>query len=74
MAVSTPLEIRLHNTLRRIAKVYMKPAQIRRDADHPDSALDYEEYLEMAYENIQLEAARAIKGVRIRRPFQGPTP
>lgn len=68
MAVSTPLEIKLYDTLQRIAKRYMTPAQIRRDAKSPDSALDYLEYLEMVYENIQSEAARAIKGVRIRRP------
>ena len=66
MADSTPLEIKLYDALKRIGRGYMTPAQIRRDTDNV--GLDYEEYLEMSYENIQGEALHAIKGVRIRRP------
>lgn len=49
------------DTLKRIVK-YMTPDQIRRDAKAND--MGYEEYLEMAYENIQFEAKHAIKGKR----------
>lgn len=48
-------------TLKKISKSYMTPNEIRRDSD---SGLDYEEYLEMAYENIQQDARQAAKGVR----------
>lgn len=51
----------MRNALRRIANDYMTPAQIERDKE---AGLDYEEYLEYAYENIQAEAKRACKGVR----------
>lgn len=66
MSNSTPLEIKLYNTLKRIGREYMTPQRIERDADN--AGLGYTEYLEMCYENLQLEAQRAIKGVRIRRP------
>lgn len=61
---STPLEVKLHAALRRIAKSYQTPAQLRRNSEK-EFGLDYEEALEYAYENIQAEAAAAIKGVRI---------
>jgi hypothetical protein len=64
--MSTPLEIRLYDALKRIAKDYMTPDQIRRDAKS-EMGMDYEEYLEMSYENIQNDAKRAIHGVRIKR-------
>jgi len=64
MQIKTPLEQRLYNALHKIAKQYMTPAQIRRD----DIGLDYEEYLEMSYENIQMEARNAIHGVRKMKP------
>lgn len=65
--MNTDLEIKLYDALKRIARNYMTPVQIRRDAKK-NVGLDYEEYLEMSYENIQTDAARAIKGVRIKRP------
>lgn len=69
MKISTPLEIRLYDALKRIAKGYQTPAQIRREAERDGGfGPDYEEYLEMAYENIQQLAANAIRGVRIGRP------
>lgn len=69
MKLSTPLEIRLYDTLKRIAKGYQTPAQIRRECEREKHfGPDYEEYLEMAYENIQQLAANAIRGVRIGRP------
>lgn len=49
--------------LRRISKDYQKPEQLRR-ASEKQYGLDYEEALEMAYENIQHEAAQASKGVK----------
>lgn len=57
-------EQRYYDALRRIAKDYMTPAQIARDAAKSFGALSTREYLEMAYENIQEEAKRAIKGKR----------
>lgn len=65
-AVNTPLEIRLYDMLKRISHDYMTPPQLRRDAKN--GVLDYEEYLEMSYENIQADARRAIHGLRIKRP------
>lgn len=62
---NTPLEIKLYDALKKIARQYMTPAQLRRDARNV--GLDYDEYLEMSYENIQAEAERAIKGVRMRK-------
>jgi hypothetical protein len=64
--VSTDLEIRLYDALKRIAKGYMTPDQIKRDSKK-EMGLNYEEYLEMSYENIQNDAKRAIHGVRIKR-------
>lgn len=52
---------RMRATLKRIATSYMTPAQIQRDKE---AGLDYEEYLEYAYENMQAEAKAACKGVR----------
>jgi hypothetical protein len=63
--MNTELEIRLFDALKRITK-YMTPDQIRRDAKK-GMGLDYEEYLEMSYENIQNDAKRAVHGVRIKR-------
>ena len=44
--------------LRTISKGYQRPDQLRRNAGK-DYGLDYEETLEMAYENIQQLAKRA---------------
>jgi len=49
-----------YDVLKRISK-YMTPDQIRKDAGGP---LSYSEYLEMSYENMQADAAHAIKGHR----------
>ena len=54
----------LYDTLKRIGREYMTPAQIKRDAERGSLGLDYAEYLEMSYENIQVLAARAIRGLR----------
>lgn len=50
--------------LKQIAKEYQTPTQLRKSANK-DYGLSYEEILEMAYENIQLTAARAIKGKKM---------
>jgi len=73
MAENTPLEIKLYDALRAIAKGYQTPDQIRR-ASEKDYGLSYEEALEMAYENIQATAARATSGLRIKRPKASPNP
>ena len=52
---------RMRAVLIKIHKYYMKPSKIRRDSG---GAINYEEYLEMSYENIQDEARAAVKGVR----------
>lgn len=61
--VVTPLEYRLYAALRRIA-AYDTPSRMRKSSQK-DWGCDYEDCLEMAYENIQEEAKRAVKGLRI---------
>ena len=51
------------DTLRRLAKDYLTPAQLERDSEKK-YGIPYHEALEMAYENMQLDAAAAIKGKR----------
>lgn len=66
---------RMYDTLKRISKGYMTPDQLRRQARRAETnyGFEYEEALEMAYENIQAEAAAAIKGLR-RRPSRNDAP
>ena len=54
---------RLYDVLHKIAKGYMTPDELRRKCEK-EYGLEYHEALEMAYENIQQEAAQAIKGMR----------
>lgn len=49
-------------TLKKIWKDYMTTEQIARG--HEKEGLDHIEMLEMAYQNIQGEAANAVSGVR----------
>jgi hypothetical protein len=53
-------------TLERIARGYQTPAQLRRSVGR-DCGLNYEEGLEMAYENIQQEARNVLKRFRMPR-------
>lgn len=53
----------MYLTLRRISKVYQTPDRLRRNSEK-QYGLEYEEALEMAYENIQNDASFAVKGVR----------
>lgn len=53
----------MYDALRRIAKEYQTPEKLRRNAER-QYGLEYEEALEMAYENIQSLASFAIKGMR----------
>lgn len=49
----------------KISKAYMTPQQIEKAAKKDEGyGPGYQETLEMSYENIQLEAARAVKGVK----------
>lgn len=50
------------NALKKI-KAYQSPAKLRKDSSK-DWGLDFEEAIEMAYENIQNEAAVACKNVK----------
>lgn len=66
--MSEPLEIvtreqALYDALRHIAKDFMSTDQLRRAAKK-DYGLDYEEALEMAYENMQQVAQEAIQGMK----------
>lgn len=67
----TPKQARQFNNmlrvLRKIAKVYQTPAQLRKNS-HQQYGLDYEEALEMAYENLQSEAALASKSIQEIKP------
>ena len=51
------------NALKKIRKHYQTPAQLRKDSAK-DFGLDFDEAIEMAYENIQSEATVACKGVK----------
>lgn len=51
-----------YDTLKRIARDYMTPAQLFRTAKNV--GLQPDEHMEMSYENIQAEAERAIHGKR----------
>lgn len=50
-------------TLKKISKDYQTPSQLQRGSNK-NWGLNYEEALEMAYENIQREAHFASKGVK----------
>ena len=54
---------KMRNALIAIAKGYDTPSKLRKNAER-DYGLDYEDVLEMAYENIQQVALIAIKGTR----------
>ncbi len=56
-------EQKLYDTLKRIATGYQTTKQLRKDSQG-EWGLDYEEALEMAYENIQQDAKSAIKGMK----------
>lgn len=53
----------MRNALLVIAKDYQTPTQLRKSSDK-QYGLDYEEALEMSYENIQNTAAAAVKGIK----------
>jgi len=53
---------KMRNALIEITK-YQTPGKLRRDSEK-DWGVEYEEALEMAYENIQSTAKYAVKGVR----------
>jgi hypothetical protein len=55
-------EQRYYDVLKRIASGYQTSAKLRRNAGQ--YGCSFEEEIEMAYENIQEEAKRAIKGQR----------
>lgn len=53
----------MRNALIVISRKYMTTNQIRKQSEK-DYGLDYEEALEMAYENVQSIAKEAVKGVK----------
>lgn len=54
---------RMRAVLIQIWKHYQSPDQLRRNSGK-EYGLDYEEALEMAYENMQQTAKEAVRGVR----------
>lgn len=50
-------------TLKKISKDYMSPEQLRKKSDK-EYGLEFEECIEMVYDNIQSDAANASKGIR----------
>lgn len=58
---------RMRDCLRRIGHNYQTTEQLRRDSGD-DYGLDYDEALEMSYDNIQQEARNAVCGVREIKP------
>lgn len=61
---------RMRETLRRIGAVkgtsttFMTPDQIRNECAKGDIGLDFDEELEMAYENIQADAKQAVASIK----------
>lgn len=53
----------MRNTLLRISKEYMSSEQLRKKSQKM-YGLDFEECIEMVYDNIQGEAKQAVKGVK----------
>lgn len=51
------------DALKKISKDFQSTDQLREDCNE-DYGLDYEEYLEMSYENIQSLAEQTSKGIR----------
>lgn len=56
-------EQRYYDALKRIAKGYQTPDQLRRGSER-EWGLGYTEALEMTFENLQQEAALAIRNKR----------
>ena len=67
MSAKPQNELLYYDDLKRIARGYQTPDQIRRSAEK-DWGVSYLEGLEMAYENIQMEAQRAIYKKRRPKP------
>lgn len=55
---------RMYHALSTIARDFQTPSQLQRNSEK-QYGLQYEEALEMSYENIQSRAAAAIKCVRL---------
>lgn len=55
---------KIYKALKRISS-YQSPESLRRNSEK-NYGLDYEEALEMAYENVIEEAKFAIKGIRFK--------
>jgi len=53
----------MYATLKNIAKNYQSPDKLRKNCEK-QFGLDYEDAIEMSYENIQNEALSAIKGTK----------
>lgn len=54
---------RMVEALRLIARGYMTPDQLRENCEK-EYGLEYEEALEMSYENLQLIAEQSVKGIK----------
>lgn len=48
-----------------IAKDYLTPQRLRKSVTVKNGILSSEEYLEMAYENIQQQAKDGLRGIRL---------
>ncbi|MGG5143921.1 hypothetical protein [Alcaligenes ammonioxydans] len=55
---------KMRTALRTISKDFVSPARIHRMTDTQRHGLDPDDYMEMAYENIQGIAENAVRGVR----------
>lgn len=63
--MSTPLEIKLYDALKRIAS-YDSPEKLARRSEK-EYGLAPEDAIEMAYDSVLQDAKNAVKGVRIKR-------
>lgn len=64
--ITTELERKLYDALKRIARQYESATRLRKGAER-HYGISGDEAIEMAYENIQQEARSALRGVRLPR-------
>jgi len=55
---------KMRTALRTISKGFVSPARVHRMTETQRHGLDVDEFMEMAYENIQRIAENAVRGVR----------
>jgi len=66
---------RMHRALQAISKHYLSPEKLRKECGRGYGAgIEYQEALEMAYENMQSLAKSTLKGIRLPKQKASPKP